>query len=422
MYHARIYLREGALAGRGAFEGVRIVEYATMVSGPYCGKMFADLGADVIKVEEPPVGDPARQRGPFPGDKPHPEKSALFLYLNTSKRSVALDLEQTGGHEAFRRLIKWADVLIDNHPTGHLESLGLGWEELQKDNAGLIFASLTPFGRTGPRAKAKGTELTAFHGGGLGNLLPTRSENIEREPVKAGGYPTGYTTGLTAAAAVAGALYGKRANGDKGRFIDVSEQESILGLVRTNVAPNIYDQTTWSRVPDRPPALGRLECSDGYVVCLLMENHHWRGFVELMGNPEWASGPEWNTMYYRAGHLLEIAPQIADWAIQQKKEDVHHQGAAKGFAIGSVYSAEEVMNWRQHAARNYFVEVEHPEVGKARYAGWPYDMPASPPRVQRPAPLLGQHSREVLHDVLGMSSQEAARLCREKAVWEAHEQ
>jgi crotonobetainyl-CoA:carnitine CoA-transferase CaiB-like acyl-CoA transferase len=281
---------------------------------------------------------------------------------------------------------------------------------------------MTPYGRTGPRAKVKGGELTSFHAGGLGNLLPTRSENLERAPVKAGGYPTGYTTGLTAATAIAGALYGKRANGDGGRFIDVSEQEAILGLVRTNVASAIYDHTTWSRVPDRPPALGRLQCSDGYVVALLMENHHWRGLVELMGNPEWASGPEWDTMYYRAGHLMEIAPQIAEWAIQQKKEYVHHEGAAKGFAIGSVYSAEEVMNWRQHAARNYFVEVEHPEAGKARYAGWPYKMPASPPKVRRPAPLLGQHSREVLQDVLGLSSQEVARLCREKVVWETREQ
>jgi crotonobetainyl-CoA:carnitine CoA-transferase CaiB-like acyl-CoA transferase len=410
------------VATGGAFEGVKIVEYATMVSGPYCGKLFADMGADVVKIEEPPLGDSARQRGPFPGDVPHPEKSALFLYLNTNKRSIALDVNKPDGRGTFRRLIRWADVLIDNHVPGGLESLGFGWDELQKENAGLIFASMTPYGRTGPRAKVKGGELTSFHAGGLGNLLPTRSENLERAPVKAGGYPTGYTTGLTAATAIAGALYGKRANGDGGRFIDVSEQEAILGLVRTNVASAIYDHTTWSRVPDRPPALGRLQCSDGYVVALLMENHHWRGLVELMGNPEWASGPEWDTMYYRAGHLMEIAPQIAEWAIQQKKEYVHHEGAAKGFAIGSVYSAEEVMNWRQHAARNYFVEVEHPEAGKARYAGWPYKMPASPPKVRRPAPLLGQHSREVLQDVLGLSSQEVARLCREKVVWETREQ
>ena len=381
---------------KGAFDGVRIVEYATMVSGPYCGKLFADMGADVIKVEEPPAGDPARRRGPFPGDEPHPERSGLFLYLNTSKRGVALDLERPDGREAFRRLVSWADVLIDNHAPDRLESLGLGWEELRRQNPNLILASMTPYGRTGPRANAKGGELTSFHAGGLGNLLPTRSEDISRPPIKAGGYPTGYSTGLTAALAVAGALYGRKANGDGGRLIDVSEQEAIMALVRSNLASTIYHRSPWSRVPDRPPALGRLECKDGYVVALLIEDWHWRAFVELMGNPEWASGPEWGALFYRAGHLMEIADRIGEWAIQQSKEDVHHRGAAKGFAIGSVYSAEEVMNYRQHVARDFFAKVDHPETGPLRYAGWPYKMPASPPAVRRPAPLLGQHNREVL--------------------------
>jgi crotonobetainyl-CoA:carnitine CoA-transferase CaiB-like acyl-CoA transferase len=410
---------ERALATRGAFDGVKIVEYATMVSGPYCGKLLADMGADVIKVEEPPSGDPARQRGPFPGDEPHPERSGLFLYLNTSKRGITLNLDRPDGLEAFRRLVAWADVLIDNHPPEGLESLGLGWDELRRQNPSLILASLTPYGRTGPRARAKGGELTSFHAGGLGNLLPTRSEDMSRPPIKAGGYPTGYSTGLTAAVAIAGALYGRRASGGGGRLIDVSEQEAILALVRTNVASTIYHRTAWSRVPERPPALGRLECKDGYVVALLIEDRHWRAFVDLMGNPEWASGPEWGTLFYRAGHLMEIADHIAEWAAQQSKEDVHHRGAAKGFAIGSVYSAEEVMNYRQHLARDYFVEVDHPEAGKARYAGWPYKMRASPPAVQRPAPLLGQHNREVLEDVLGFSADEFADLCRKGAAWKA---
>ena len=401
---------------RGAFTGAKVVEYATMVSGPYCAKLFADMGADVIKVEEPPAGDPARQRGPFPSDQPHPERSGLFLYLNTSKRGVTLDLDRPTGCEAFQRLVAWADVLVDNHSPDRLESLGLGWDELHKLNSGLIYASITPYGRTGPRSQQKGGELTSFHAGGLGSLLPTRSEDTSRSPIKAGGYPTGYSTGLTAAVAVAGALYGRKAN-DAGRLIDVSEQEAILALVRTNVASTIYHRSAWSRVPERPPALGRLQCSDGYVVALLIEDRHWHAFVDLMGNPEWASGPEWGSLFYRAGHLMEIGDKIGEWAAQQKKEDVHHRGAAKGFAIGSVYSAEEVMNYRQYLARDYFVEVDHPQAGRFRYAGWPYKMPASPPLVQRPAPLLGQHNKEVLEDLLGYSADEFMSLCRTGAVW-----
>jgi len=405
---------------RQAFAGVRVVEYATMVSGPYCGKLFADMGADVVKVEEPPAGDPARRRGPFPGDQPHPERSGLFLYLNTSKRSVTLDLDRPSGCEAFRRLVGWADVLIDNHSSDRLESLGLGWDELHRHNPGLILATITPYGRTGPRSQQKGGELTSFHAGGLGNLLPTRSEDISRAPIKAGGYPTGYSTGITAAVAVAGALLGRKANG-VGRLVDVSEQEAILALVRTNVASTIYHHSPWSRVPERPPALGRLKCRDGYVVALIIEDRHWHAFVDLMGNPEWASGKEWDTLAYRAGHLMEIGARIEEWAAQQSKEDLHHRGAAKGFAIGSIYSAEEVMKYRQHLARGYFVEVDHPQAGRFRYAGWPYKMSASPPVVQRPAPLLGQHNQEVFEGLLGYSADEFVGLCQTGAVWKAGE-
>lgn len=403
---------------RGALTGIKVIEYGTMVSAPYCGKLLADMGAEVVKIEEPPAGDPARTRGPFPGDEPHPERSGLFLYLNTSKRGITLDLSRQGGPDAFRRLVRWADVLIDNHPLGHLDSLGFSWEELQRENPSLILTSITPYGRTGPRAGYKGTELTAYHAGGLGNLLPTRSENICRAPVKAGGYPTGYHTGLTAALALAAAVFGRRRSG-RGRLIDISEEEVILALVRTNVASTVHHRSSWSRVPDRPA--GDMECRDGHIVMLLIEDHHWRAFVELMGNPEWAAGKEWESLLYRAGHMMEITPRIDAWRRQQSKEDIHHKGAAMGFAIGPVYSAEEVMNYRQYKARDYFVEVDHPLAGKHRYAGWPYKMPASPPRVQRPAPLLGEHNREVFEDLLGCSHEEFVRLCETGAVWKEGE-
>jgi crotonobetainyl-CoA:carnitine CoA-transferase CaiB-like acyl-CoA transferase len=163
--------------------------------------------------------------------------------------------------------------------------------------------------------------------------------------------------------------------------------------------------------------MGRMECSDGHVVCFVVEDHHWRGFVELMGNPDWASGDEWNSFPYRMGHLFEIGGKMDEWAKRQKKEDFHHKGSAKGFAVGSMYNAEEVLNYRQYQARDYFVDVDHPEAGKFRYAGWPYKMTGSPPQVRRPAPMLGQHNEEVLRDVLGYSENECAELRRSGALW-----
>ncbi|MGB6836114.1 MAG: CoA transferase [Dehalococcoidia bacterium] len=399
----------------GAFEDVKVVEYATMVSGPYCGKLLADMGAEVIKIEEPPRGDPARGRGPFPKDEPHPERSSLFMYLNTSKRGVTLDPDRPGGREALRQLARWADVLVDNHGPERLDSLGLGWEALRQENPGLIVTSITPYGRTGPRSGQKGSELTSYHAGGMGNSLPTRAVDANRAPVKAGGYPTGYHAGLTAALATAAALMGRHLSG-AGRLVDISEQEAILALVRTTLAGTIYHRSTWSRVPDRPPTMGRMECRDGYVVVGAFEDHHWRGLVELMGNPEWASDEKWNSRKYRMHHLMEIGALMDEWMRQQSKEEIHHKGAAKGFAIGPINTAEEVMRYRQYEAREYFVEVEHPEGGRYRYAGWPYRMSGTPPRVRRPAPLLGQDNEDVYCGLLGYSAEEFRQLREAGAV------
>ena len=394
----------------GALNGIKVVELATMVSGPYCGKLLADMGADVIKVE-PPEGDESRRCGPFPKSGPNPECSALFLYNNTSKRGITLHLDTAEGLDAFKRLLKWADVLIDNHPPQHLASLGLSYDVMYQLNPRLVYTSITPYGRTGPRASVNGDELTITHAGGLGNLLPTRSVDTSRAPVKMGGYAVSYHGGVTAALATMAALLGRMKTG-RGQIIDISLQEVILALVRGNVASNRYHATTWNRVPDRPPAMGRMKTSDGYIVVGVIEDHHWRAFRELMGNPEWAAAKEWESMAYRAHHLMEIAPMLEKWMMHQQKDDVHHKGARKGIAMGPLNSTREVMANKQYAARGYFVEVEHPEAGKHRYAGWPYQMSATPPQIRRPAPLLGQHNREVYCHSLGYSVEEFEHLQR----------
>ncbi len=383
--------------GKSALDGVKVLEFATMVSGPYCGKLLADMGADVIKVE-PPSGDPARSYGPFPSSGPHPERSALFLYLNTSKRAIALDLEKPADRSVFKRLVEWADLLVDDHPPSALGGIGLGWDMLHAMNPGLVYASITPYGRTGPRAKVKGDELTVIHAGGLGNLLPTRSVDANRAPVKMGGNQAGYCGGLTAALTAMAMLIGRMRTG-RGGPIDISLQEVILALVSPGVANTRYHKTTWSRVPDRPPAMGRMETSDGYVVLSAFDNHHFKAYRELMGSPEWAEGDEWLTLEYRAHHLKDIAPMLDGWMLGQRKDEMHHMAAKAGIPIGPINTAKDVMECPQYSARNYFVEVDHPEAGRHKYAGWPYKMSATPPRVRRPAPLLGEHNDEILSEI-----------------------
>lgn len=380
--------------GGAALKGIKVVEFATMISGPYCGKLMADLGADVVKVE-PPAGDPARASGPFPDGGPHPERSATFLYNNTSKRGVTLDLDTDEGLQSLKQLLCWADVLVDNHPPAVLEGLGLGWDALHTLNPGLVYTSITPYGRTGPRANVKGGELTLIHAAGLGNLMPIRSPNFDRAPVKMGGSPIAYHGAVAAALATVAAVLGRKKSGS-GRLVDVSLHEVMVAMMAPAIAGPRYHKTRWSRVPDRPPAMGRMQTKDGYVVVSAFDDHHFESFRDLIGNPEWCAGDEWKSMAYRANHMMDIGKLIDEWMLQQEKDEIHHRASKKGIAIGPISSAEDVMNNPQYKARGYFVEVDHPEAGKHTYAGWPYRMSASPPRVSRPAPLLGQHNDEVL--------------------------
>ena len=404
------------MKGKMILNGVRVLEFATEISGPYCGKLLGDFGAEVIKIE-PPQGDPARAYGPFPNKSPHSEKSGLFLYLNTSKKGVVLDLNNANDIKRFKSLVQWADVLIDNHTPGYLEAFGMGWRSLQQLNPRLVYTAITPYGWTGRRSGMKGGELTLIHGGGLANLLPARSVDINRPPVKPGGNPVGYPGGVVAALATLSAVIAQRQTG-KGQFVDVSLHDVVCNMVFPFAATCRYNNVTWSRVPDRPPATGRMETKDGYLVLGAADDHHFRKLRELMGKPKWIESDDWDDMEYRLNHLMDIAPLMEDWMRQQSKNDIFHKGQQVGIPVGPLFTAKEVIEDPQYEARQYFVEVDHPEAGTYRYPGWPYRMSATPPKVQSPAPLLGQHNEEIFSGSLPKGDNEDGLLRRQPSAEE----
>ena len=393
--------------GKSALDGIRVVELAQMISGPYCGKLLADMGADVIKIEFP-NGDPARRTGPFPNNDPHPEKSGLFLYNNTSKRGVILDLETQDGIDAFKRLIQWADILIDNISPTYLAEKNLGWDSLQQLNPKLIYTTIHPYGRTGPRASSQGDELTLTHAGGLGFTLPGRQKDVSRAPVKLGGSQVGYWGATTAALATMAAIIGQRETGH-GQLIDISLQEVMVAMMQVNMASTRYLHGNWigNRVLLSPPAMGRMTVKDGYVLLTAGDDHHFLALRELMGNPPWIAGKKWESRVFRADNLRKIGKYINAWMLTQEKRDIHHKAGKMGIPIAPINTVADVMKSRQFKNRNYFVKVSHPQTGAYKYPGWPYIMSASPPRVSRPSPLLGEHTDEVLNDpsIMGVSPQ-----------------
>lgn len=394
----------------GALAGLSVLEVGSLVAAPYCGKMLADLGADVVKVEPPGKGDPARRRGPFPDDCPHPERSALFLYLNTTKRSITLDLTGKAGGRIFRELVAGADVLIEDTRPGTLESLGLGYADLSRTHPALVMTSITPFGQTGPNRDYRAHPLNVYHvGGQSGAFLPEDGE--VRPPAQAGGYLGEYDGGLVAAVGTLAAVIDRRRTG-RGRYIDVSKQEAMVGLERVDVARLANDPTP---IPWRPPTGGMAETKDGYLLLTPLENHQWQGLMRAMGDPEWSKAECFQTEVGRMQHAEEAARHVQAWAAGLTRDEIYHRTQAEGSPSAPVRNVAEVRAWDQARARGFFVELDHPDAGKRVYPTAAYKF-SKTPWAGRRAPRLGEHNAEIYCDRLGYSRQDLVRLAASEVI------
>jgi CoA:oxalate CoA-transferase len=392
----------------GLLSGVKVVEYASFVSGPYCTKLFADLGAEVIKVEKP-GGDEARERGPFLHDTPDPELSGLFLYLNTNKLGVTLNLESTTGRELFKKLIATADILVEDQPPGEMEKQGLHYDVLKKINPSLIMASVTPFGQFGPYRDYKSYYLNTYHASGAGYVLPAASPNADREPLRGGGYVGECDIGVNASVGILGALYWRRAGGT-GQYIDISKQEAEMALERVNVV-RYYEL---GRNPNRYELMHirdtLLRCrDDGYIMVVVYPEKQWEGLTKALGNPEWTKNEKFRTVESRETHFTELQVHLREEGAKYDTEDLFHRIQANGTACAFICSAEQVFSSPQTKARNFFIEVDHPAAGKLMYPGNPYILSKTPSRNQQGAPLLGQHNEEVYCNRLGYTKQDLVK-------------
>lgn len=595
----------------GALSDLRVLEYADFVSGPFCSKLMADLGAEVIKIEAPSSGDTARQTGPFPDDIPHSERSGLYLYLNTNKRSITLDPKTSAGATIFKELIKSADILIENMPPSTMEGLGLDYESLRRINPGLIMTSITPFGQTGPYAHRKANDLICTQMSGIAYHTPVGGvDSPERPPLKPGGRQSDFIAGSTAATATMFAVIARQTIGG-GQHLDVSQHESIASFLRHQVAFHTYGSGEEAPLGqfDTGARLRRvLPCQDGFVVNRCREEHQWKALLQLVAGDEWKKDkrlegvldgesdvatflPEaavtiqtmamewtlqhtkeevtaaarsrdipivsqggllgfgflpckdgfvvnrcreesqWKTLvglvagddweederlnglfdgefdltalwaeagptlwpmmtewamqrtkqeavaagqsrdipfvlpggFYGFGYLpckdgyvvsgcreeyqwrsfiglvagdnweedgrfkglLEgefdigvflaeagpiIWPLISEWAMSRTKEEVTAAAQSRGIPIVPCNSTEDLFGSSHFAERQFLVEIDHPATGKLQYPGAPYHLSETPWRVDRPAPLLGQHNEEILCEQLGYTKEELASM------------
>lgn len=389
-----------------ALEGVKVLEYCSMVSGPYCTKLMADLGAEVIKIEPPGVGDPARQIPPFPNDIPHREKSGLFLYLNTNKMGITLTPWKEKGKKAFQDLIRESDILVEDRPVDEMEKLGLGYDDLKKINPGLIMASISPFGKTGPYKNYKAHQLNTAHASGQAYILPLVSPHQKRPPVKVGGHTSDYDPGLVAVVAVLAALFWKGVSG-QGQFIELSKQEALISMQRVESVTFANDGFVMTRTgtQNRMPG-GVLPCKDGHIVIITPEEHQWKSLMELIGNPEWAKEPWCKDREAQIKNASKINELLTKWTSERTKEEIFKKAQALGCPVSPCRSAEDLLKSEQLAARKFFVEIDHPELGPIEFPSSPYHFSESPWQFKRWAPCLGEHNEEIYCGKLGYSEKE----------------
>jgi CoA:oxalate CoA-transferase len=381
-----------------ALDGLRVIEYAEGIAGPYAAKLLADMGAEVIKVEAPGMGDASRRQGPFPGHQPHPERSGLFLYLNINKLGITLNLDHSSGQELFRTLVSQADILIEDKPPGWLPERDLAYSSLCAEHPGLVMTSVTRFGQAGPEAHYRAYPLTTYHAGGEGYTLPGRlSLDLfpDREPVQAGGALGEYESGLCAAVATLGAVLS-----GMGQHLDISQQEALMNINRPVLAHYLASGEVISRQRGYTFG-GAIPCRDGYIMLRPMEDRHWQGLARAMDRPELAEDERFRTRDARIEHGQTLNRIILDWSMQHSKQTIYRRVADEGCPVAYFATAEDIARAPQLAARGFLVECHHPEAGAVVMPSASYRMSATPWRLRRPAPLLGQHNTEVLGRHLG---------------------
>lgn len=391
-----------------ALSHLRILELSNGVAGEFCGKLLADFGADIRKLECPGTGSDTRRRGPFAARGASHERSGLFAYLNTNKRSVCLDVSTSRGKEALHTLVREVDAVVDDHPPGYLESLGIGPTDVLSRYPELMLCTITPFGYDAPVTMQKSYSLNVFHSSGWGYHSPSEPD-LDKPPLKgAGRFHVDYESGLSAALALAAALYWRGRSG-RGQFLDVSQQESMATLsdyvLGQMVAGNMEVSTRRQAFDLRGPATF-FQCQDGYVYLWMSEPGHWNGLSSLMGDPAWmVDFPQrWLELHLTEERIQRCRTHIAQWMKDQRRLEVATRAQKLGVPLVAVNTAKDLFESEQMQFRGFFAQVDHPVLGRLPYPTVPYRLSDTPARIERPAPLLGQHTEEILRAAASRSA------------------
>ena len=395
----------------GPLEGIRVVDLSRVVVGPYCTMVLGDMGADVIKVEMPGIGDETRMWGPpFAGGE-----SAYYLSLNKNKRSLTLNFKKEKGKDILKRLIALSDILVENYRLGTLEKLGFGYESVKEINPRLIYCSITGYGDTGPMSYEPGVDIVVAAEAGLIGITGEK----DRPPSKVGVAITDVLTALFAQGAIANALYHREKTG-RGQKIDLSLFESQVATLFNMASSYLIS----GEIPQRwgmahasiVPYQGFKTRDEEYILVAVTSEKMWKKFCHLMGMQEFIRDPRFDVNKKRVINREQLVPILEKKIAARNSDEWLSEFNKVGIACGRVNTMDRVFDHPQIKPRNMVVEVKHPTANKIKLVGIPVKYSETQGSIRLPPPLLGQHTQEILSGPLGYSEEEIDALRQEGVV------
>jgi formyl-CoA transferase len=401
-----------SIKSRGPLEGIRILDLSTVIAAPYGAALLGDFGAEVIKIEMPEVGDPLRNLGPY-----YKGEGLRWPGMSRNKKSITLDLRQEEGKEILRKLVSKSDMVIENFRTGTLEKWGIGYEELKKYNPDLVMIRVTGYGQTGPYSHKAGfgTPATAFSGFTYLHGYP------DRPPISPSFSLADYVTGIYVAFAAVTALYHRDCQDEgTGQYVDVSLYESMFRMMEFLITD--YDQT--GNIKERSPGLsghsapaGNFLTKDGqWIILVTSSDKTFERLAKAMNREDMLTDERYHTNSVRLTRFDEVNGIVSDWVKTKTKDELQHLLDECGVPMSQIYSIKDIYEDPQYQARENIVEVEHPRLGKVKIPGIVPKFSETPGSIRQIAPDLGEHTDEILKNLLELDGETITSLKAKKVI------
>ena len=388
---------------KGPLDGVKVLDFTRVYSGPYCTMLLADLGAEVIKVEMPGSGDDTRSFLPFKNGE-----SGYFMYLNRNKKGMTLNLKSDEGKALVMELAQWADVLVENFSPGVMEKLGLDYETVKKVNPEIIYASISGFGQTGPYKNKVAYDAVAQAMGGLTYV----TGHPDRPPVKVGPCVADANAGIHMAFGISSALYNRKVTG-KGQHIDVSMMDAVFSILENYVVKYTIDNENPERNGNENMTVAPFDSyptKDDYVVIATANDKLYVNLAKAIGRDDILGDERFATNFDRKTNYGQLKPIIVEWTEKHTTEEVVEILESWKIPVAPIMSMDKLVVDPQIEAREMLVDIDHPVAGTVKYPGNPIKYSETKATIRSHSPVLGQHNEEVLRDVLGKSDSEIERL------------